>query len=380
METIKQLTHIIDTLEKLNKNLLSDEVASELADAKKNLGELTPVQEKIESLLIRMRESNGNEIEKMSTLLGDMYFLFQNLTDSMDLSSLIRKLWTHYGKLLPKRVQLKESPLLIKIDKQVTLKDAYRLAIVKDYIIVNDAYRGLIVLDKQLKEVRKILIFPHLLIDEIFTHPNNNELVLYSSENKCFIWIDAESGNFVTINFSEKKIEYPKKVAVWENNTLFFGTRDTRFYTLDLSKKIIQNISVTSVKKRFPIFFEHIHYLNTYYPKATVLNRPIAIFNDEKRQEGTIVDIKTKTEVTFPYDNDFYCFAHYHDVYKHMVICEYSISFIDEKGFYMGLVEPEKYTDFLHTFYFEDNGFITLLYGYGEDTNRDTIVRIYRFE
>lgn len=378
MKIIQQIHQIIDTIELLNRKFPNDEVHEELPDAKQKLLQAPQFEEIIGSLLLNIKKCDAGNIEKISFLLGELYCRFQDFRDSIDIDSLIRKMWASYREILPKKVSLNKNPLYIRLDKQIAVKDAYELAVLPDYLIVNDGYRGLIVFDKQLNQVRKITIFPHLIIGEIFTHPHKNELVIYSDQNHCFIWINAGEGTFVIIDLPENELGYPKAICVWQDGKLVFGSRNDTFYVLDLSKKIIKNIAAATIKKKFPSFFKSVHYLNIYHPKAIVINKPTVIFRDEVRQEGTIVDIHTGSEVTFPFDYDFYCFAHYHDRYKYMVICEYAISFIDEKGYYIGQVKPDKYAEFLYTYYFENNGFVTLMSSYN-DTSRDTFIRIYKF-
>lgn len=375
---VEEIFNLLETF----KPLLVHKAVSEKdwKDAKEDLAKSTQQHKRIKDLIAEMYAADKENSEALDAMLCSLRGEFLEYTRLLDIEPLISKVWQSCRENIPKKtpLYLNNLPLKIQQDKQIHLKDVYIFAVLPDYIVTNDAYHGLLILNKNLEIIGNILIFPNMLIEEMYTHPEKNELVLYSNESKYFIWVNIESRTFFIIDIPEELSNYPEKFYLWKNNTLLFTSRNNTFYVLDLLNRSISKKSPAAIKRDYPQFFMHSSYIDNHCPKAIISDQPFVIFRDNRCQKGIIVNTETGTEISFPHEYDFYCFAHYHDFYKYMVICEYSISFIDDQGYYLATLEHEDSTEFLQTFYFGTDGFITLIYDYN-DSNREKTLRIYNF-
>ena len=237
----------------------------------------------------------------------------------------------------------------MNIIKKTTLEinhDLFPLVILKDFIVCSSEDQDLKVFDKSLKRLENIFLINDMLVDRTYKNFLKNEVILYSHDNACLIWINIVTRSYKVVPIDIISHDFTQ-IYCWIDDYVIFVTYDAQYYKFDIKKGVLYLINYSFVKDKclqLGILF------NMYKPDCVSRLENGYIVKDYR--DGSLVSIITPDSIrkvdppAFPYHNVVYAYGKVVFVgeTKIQVVNESNQIFIllPQKGYNFLIVEPRQ--------------------------------------
>lgn len=265
---------------------------------------------------------------------------------------------------------------VIKKIELKTKQDLYRLAVLKDFIVTcSSVDLDLKIFDRSLKTLENIFLIDDMLIAWIYKNFLKNEVILYSHDNACLIWVNIATHDYKVIPIDNIKHDFTSAYCWLENDYIIFVTYDVQYYGLDIKNGSLHIISNDIVKVKCPKLSDLI---DLGCQKSLL---PIRIKNGyiiEDHKDGSPLSIITIDYTRTVNPPSFL----YHDVvYTHDIIIfigEMCMQLVNASNDIFILYPEESYRFLIADIYLKDDKLELIILNGGYYDLRHNIISIYQ--
>lgn len=135
--------------------------------------------------------------------------------------------------------------------------DVYIMSALLDFIVINDNYSGLVILDLSLNFVKKISLFNGLIITEMYKNFFQRQVLIYSHDSRCFVFVDILFSTHVIIYLQKEfyNIIFSKLYYWISTHSLLLTDYQHGIYLYNMRENMLRKVDLLFVKEHYPYFY-----------------------------------------------------------------------------------------------------------------------------